>query len=117
MSCRSWSPTCFWWLSQSRQSSFLRLALYYSKKDFVVLSYGGSVASHLSAASYHMRMANKIHLIFPKCKFPLVQTESSPSSLVFVIEKMPVKDGHASDYRFCEVHDNVDNAAPFSVRI
>jgi hypothetical protein len=32
-------------------------------------------------------------------------------SLVFVIEKMAVKDGHAPDYGVAEVHDDVDGAA------
>ena len=32
-------------------------------------------------------------------------------SLIFVIEKMAVKDGHASDYGVSEVHNDVDRTA------
>src|SRR6266849_9253795 len=36
-------------------------------------------------------------------------------SLIFMIEKMAVKDGHAPDYGVGEVHDDVDGAADWNI--
>jgi len=45
------------------------------------------------------------------CVKSLIRRESLPSFLVFVIEKMAVKDGHAPDDGLGEIHNDVDGTA------